>query len=139
MTSTDFGQGVIQEPHLPGELIPRWHSQYYPAIVRQQRPEGLEFDAKMMAAIEEMIALVNDLRRSVPEGAARLDLYDAMLHLRDASNPDLPQTAREQHYDIFGSIVWGLISGSSRRGALVGTGNETLNHALDVWRCWGGC
>lgn len=124
---------IIKEPHLPGELIPRWYNPTYPALVKKERPCGLTFDSKMDDAIKELMDVIQKVRKSEVAGPGCVTLYNVTLHLHDARNKKLPQEAREQHYDIAGSIIWNTIRFNPERST-----NRQLEHALDLWKCWGG-
>lgn len=125
---------IIREPHLPGELIPRWYTRTYLKLVARERPCGLTFDSKMDGVIKELLDVIQKARGKEAAGSGCIALYNATLHLYDARNKKLPQEAREQHYDIAGSIIWETMRENPQRGT-----NELLEYALDLWKIWGGC
>lgn len=92
----------IEQPLLEGETTPLRNSQKYLDLAGNREP-NIDW-----SVIPEMIQLVKE------SDARPWWREEAIGHLQDAMNEDLPEQRRMQHFDHAGSRIWeGMFRGSA--------------------------
>jgi hypothetical protein len=88
---------MIREPMVEGETIERVYQEAYPYVAKRERKGPVDFDS-----IPKLIRELEQYPRS------SLYVREAIEHLKNATNTNLPVEIREQHFDIAGGIVFPL-------------------------------
>jgi hypothetical protein len=101
---------------IEGETIQRIVSPNYPNLVAELRTKPVDF-----SVCDDLIQTISRCACLPDEQWECRRLRDALHHLRDAKNEQLPLHARETHFDIAGSCAWDARDIFRDLGSWIGT------------------